>query len=165
MRKLPAKKKPAVKKKSKVKNVVPKQYAGVQYKSSLEAHMAQALMEAGLPVNYETWKVVLHQKLQSQVESWEPKTRKNKEAGIKVRTFAPVSQNLRQAVYTPDFVCLEEGWVVETKGLRDSSFNARWRGFLQYLATNNMHHFRVYMPGNNNEIQATVQHILSNRKT
>lgn len=165
MRKPAAKKKPAPKKKSKVKNVTPKQYAGVQYKSSLEAFCAQALTEAGLPVNYETWKVVLHDKLISRVESWEPKTTKNKEAGIKVRTFAPVSQTLRQSVYTPDFVDLDAGWIIETKGLRTEAFNLRYRLFKKWLADNNLHHLRLYMPGNHNEIQQVITHILSNRKT
>ena len=164
MRKLPAKKKPAAKKKTKVKNVTPKSYAGVLYKSSLEAHCAQALTEAGLPVNYETWKVVLHEKLLSQVESWEPKTTKNKEAGVKVRTFAPVSQALRQSVYTPDFVDLEQGWIIETKGLRTEAFNLRYRLFKKWLADNNLQHLRLYMPGNQGEIQQCISHILSNHK-
>jgi hypothetical protein len=163
MRKPAKKKASASSKKTKVKNVTPKTYNGVQYKSSLEAFCAQALTEAGLPVNYETWKVVLHDKLISQVESWEPKTTKNKEAGIKVRTFAPVSQTLRQSIYTPDFVDLEQGWIIETKGLRTEAFNLRYRLFKKWLADNGLHHMRLYMPGNHHEIHATVQEILKHR--
>ena len=159
--KAPAKAKP---KASKVKNVIPASYNGVANKSSLEAYCAKALTEAGLPVNYETWKVVLHEKLLSQVESWEPKTTKNKEAGIKVRTFSPVSQALRQSVYTPDFVDLDAGWIIETKGLRTEAFNLRYRLFKKWLHDNNMHHLKLFMPGNHNEIQQVIAHILSNRE-
>lgn len=142
--------------KSKVKNVVPKVFQGVQYKSSLEAYCAKALVEAGLPLNYETWKVELHPKLESKVECWEPKTKKNAGFPSKVRTFAPVSQNLRRAVYTPDFVCLEQGWVIETKGLQTEGFRKAWRSFRQYLHENNMHYFRLFMPGNHQEIDQVI---------
>lgn len=148
-------------KSAKIKTGGPKEYNGILYKNALEARMAEALTEARLPVNYETWKVILYEKIVSQVESWEPKTKKNKETNISLRTFAPVSTNLRTAVYTPDFVCLEQGWVIETKGLRTEAFNARYRAFKQWLHHNGYHHFRLYMPGNHTEIQQTVTHILA----
>lgn len=156
---------PKKRKSTKVKNVTPKSFNGISYKSSLEAYCAEQLTKHNLPVNYETWKVVLHEKLESQVVSWEPKSVTNKATKLKIRTFGPVSKNLRTSVYTPDFVCLEQGWVIETKGLRTEAFNLRYRLFKKWLHDNNYHHLTLYMPGNQDEVRQVIQHILSRRKS
>ena len=75
-----------------IQGVHPKQYKGVQYKSTLEADTAETLDKLGLPINYEARKIVL-------LEGFRCQYQKNKVIGI---------------TYKPDF--LVGNIIIECKG-------------------------------------------------
>lgn len=88
-----------------IQGVCPKQYKGVQYKSTLEAETAETLDKLGLPVNYEARKIVL-------LEGFRCPYQKNKVIGI---------------TYKPDF--LVGNIIIECKGFE----TPEWRNKKKYI--------------------------------
>lgn len=88
-----------------IQGVHPKQYKGVQYKSTLEAETAETLDKLGLPINYEARKIVL-------LEGFRCQYQKNKVIGI---------------TYKPDF--LVGNIIIECKGFE----TPEWRNKKKYI--------------------------------
>jgi hypothetical protein len=62
--------------------------------------------------------------------------------------------------YTPDFINLEQGFIIETKGLRTPEFRMRFKLFLKYLHDTGQD-LDVYIPSNQKEVDTTIELILS----
>ena len=88
-----------------IQGVQPKEYKGVQYKSTLEAETAETLDKLGLPINYEARKIVL-------LEGFRCPYQKNKVIGI---------------TYKPDF--LVGDIMIECKGFE----TPEWRNKKKYI--------------------------------
>ena len=68
-------------------------------------------------------------------------------------------EDLAYRTYTPDFV-LNNGIIIETKGIRTPEFKMRFKLFLKYLYDTNQK-LDVYVPSNQKEVDATVNLILN----
>ena len=68
--------------------------------------------------------------------------------------------NVRNISYTPDFINLDKGFIIETKGLRTAEFKMRFKLFLKYLHDTNQH-LDVYVPSNQKEVDSTINLILN----
>ena len=88
-----------------IQGVHPREYKGVQYKSTLEAETAETLDKLGLPVNYEARKIVL-------LEGFRCPYQKNKVIGI---------------TYKPDFMV--GNILIECKGFE----TPEWRNKKKYI--------------------------------
>ena len=75
-------------------------------------------------------------------------------------TFKEKPGNIRNISYTPDFINLEEGFIIETKGIRTPEFKMRFKLFLKYLYDTDQK-LDVYVPSNQKEVDATINLILS----
>jgi len=131
-------------------------FLGVLYKSKLEKIMAMCLHEQNLPINYETKKIVLFDKIDSSIESY--KRSANGKGNFKNRMFTKVSA----ITYTPDFVDSEahfdkEGsFIIETKGYPTPVFNLRYKLFERYC-TMNYKNVRLFMPRTSNDCYETAK--------
>jgi len=56
----------------------------------------------------------------------------------------------------PDFTNLNDGWIIECKGLRTEAFNLRWKLFKNYLVKNDLN-YELYMPGTKAQVLETVR--------
>jgi hypothetical protein len=66
------------------------------------------------------------------------------------------SKKVRAATYLPDFVNINEGWIIEVKGLRTEAFNLRWKLFKKYLVDNKLF-YDLYMPGNQAQVKEVIK--------
>lgn len=95
-----------------IQGVHPKEYKGVQYKSTLEAETAETLDKLGLPVNYEAKKIVL-------LEGFKCPYQKNKVIGI---------------TYKPDFTI--GNIIIECKGFETPEWRNKKKYIFKYLMEN-----------------------------
>jgi len=79
------------------------------------------------------------------------------------KVFKEMTGNVRNISYTPDFINLDAGFIIETKGLRTPEFKMRFKLFLKYLYENNKN-YDVYIPSNQKEVDQTIQLILNKRR-
>ena len=129
-------------------------YDGVSFSSGLEAYCYKRLQEAGIEFGYESVTFEVMPKFNYEGDIWD----KGKSKGKKV--FKQKSGNIRNISYTPDFVSEEQGFIIETKGLRTPEFNMRFKLFFKHLKDNDLK-YDVYIPSNQKEVDETVKLIKS----
>jgi hypothetical protein len=95
-----------------IQGVHPKQYKGVQYKSTLEAETAETLDKLGLPINYEARKIVL-------LEGFRCPYQKNKVISI---------------TYKPDFIV--GNIIIECKGFETPEWKIKKKLLFKWLMEN-----------------------------
>lgn len=120
------------------------------YKSKLEAKCGDFLTEAGIEFEYESKKIVLQDKFKY-FNSWE---RSGKRFYNKIGVAA--------ITYTPDFV--GDGWIIETKGHKTSTFNLKWKMFKKWMIENEPT-VDIYLPTNQKELKIVIDLINSKSKT
>lgn len=141
----------------KVRNATATTFNGIKFKSKLEKFTYQCLKVAGIPFQYEKVRFTIIDKFKYTGECIEKKKSKGKNVFIKA------SNNISQATYLPDFVNLEQGWIIECKGLRTEAFNLRWKIFKNRLAKEKKS-YDLYMPGTQKHIMEVVE-ILKRKHT
>ena len=141
----------------KVRNATVTVFNGVKFKSKLEKFTYQYLKVAGIPFKYEEDRFVLIDKFVYEGECIEKKKRKGK------NVFLKSSENIPQATYLPDFTNLDQGWIIECKGLRTEAFNLRWKLFKNMLAKEKKS-YDLYMPGTQKQILETINDIKRKQK-
>ena len=97
---------------------------GITFKSDLEVYMYNCLKEAGIKSGYETHRYTLLPAFKY-TEMCLEKTKGGK--------IMKDSRTVRAITYTPDFVDVEEEWIIETKGWENDSFPLRWKLFKQLM--------------------------------
>ena len=112
------------------------------YKSKLEAKCAELLQAADIEFEYETKKIVLQEKFKY-FNSWE---RSGKRFYNKTGVAA--------ITYTPDFV--GDGWIIETKGHKTSTFNLKWKMFKKWMIENEPT-VDIYLPTNHSELRQVIK--------
>jgi hypothetical protein len=134
----------------KVRNATATTFNGVKFKSKLEKFTYQCLKVAGIPFKYEEDRFVLIEKFTYEGECIEKKKRKGK------NVFVKSSENISQATYLPDFTNIDQGWIIECKGLRTEAFNLRWKLFKNMLAKQKKS-YDLYMPGTQKQIMEVIE--------
>jgi hypothetical protein len=127
---------------------------GITFASGLELYCYKALKKAKIPNQYEGKTFELVEKFRFDGLLMDKGKTKGK------TTFKQKPGNIRNISYTPDFINLEKGFVIETKGIRTPEFKMRFKLFLKYLYDTNQK-LDVYVPSNQKEVDATVGLILS----
>jgi hypothetical protein len=136
----------------KIRNATATTFNGIKFKSKLEKFTYQCLKVAGIPFNYEKDRFILIDKFIYKGESIEKKKSKGK------NVFVKASKNISQATYLPDFTNLDQGWIIECKGLRTEAFNLRWKLFKSSLAKQKKN-YDLYMPGTQKQIMEVINSI------
>ena len=127
---------------------------GITFASGLELYCYKALKKAKIPHEYEGKTFELVQKFKFEGLLMDKGKTKGK------TTFKQKPGNIRNISYTPDFINLEEGFIIETKGIRTPEFKMRFKLFLKHLYDTNQK-LDVYVPSNQKEVDATINLILS----
>ena len=140
----------------KVRNATATTFNGIKFKSKLEKFAYQSLKVAGIPFKYEEDRFVLIDKFVYEGDSIEKKKSRGK------NVFVHSSKNIPRATYLPDFTNIDQGWIIECKGLRTEAFNLRWKLFKNMLAKENKS-YDLYMPGNHKQIMEVIE-ILKKKK-
>ena len=127
-------------------------YEGIKFKSTIEKTCFVLLTEAKIEFEYEKDIYVLLDKFKY------PSMESMKKKGKKVFINNPT---IRSVKYTPDFTgTFSDGkkWVIETKGMRTTTFNIKWKMFKHLLITEGKD-VSLFMPTNKQEILKTIEEI------
>lgn len=116
------------------------------FKSGLEITASELLKAAGIPFEYEPWKIVLVKPFK-----WETSY---EETGKKEKKKFGIVKTVRAVTYKPDFV--GKNWVMETKGIKTQDFIIRWKLFKQYITDNNLD-YTLFMPTNKKQILESIR--------
>ena len=127
---------------------------GITFASGLEVYCYRALKKAKISNQYEgkTFELVEKFKFDGLLMD------KGKTKGKTV--YKEKTGNVRNISYTPDFINLDKGFIIETKGLRTAEFKMRFKLFLKYLYDTDQH-LDVYVPSNQKEVDSTINLILN----
>lgn len=71
------------------------------------------------------------------------------------------SNSIQQPIrYTPDFVCKDHSWIIETKGYLPShhDFPMRWKIFLKHIMDNDLN-YDVYLAKNRQQVDQAISEI------
>lgn len=144
-----------MRKNKKVKNATAVNKGKNKFRSKLELYTYNELKKAKLEFKYEEDRFEIVPAATFEGTSFEKKVEKKKVV-IKYVTGA-----VRKITYLPDFTNLEQGWIIEVKGLRTQSFDIRWKLFKKHLADNGLT-YDLYMPGNQAQVKECVS-IIKNK--
>ncbi len=141
--------------KSRIQNVSPLKYRGIQFRSKLEVYTYKKLKEADIKADYERYTFVLMDKLEFNGKSMELYHRKGE------KLFSWQKPLVRSISYKPDFVNLRDGWVIECKGHPNDAFPNKWKMFKKYLNDNKLK-VDLFMPRNHKHVDIVVEYIKNN---
>lgn len=96
-------------------------YDNIVFESGLEVYMYKALKKANIQFSYEGKSFTLVEQDDYKGECFERFTKKSKQ--LKIR------KGFRKTIYTPDFVGINEEWIIETKGFARQPFPLKWKMF------------------------------------
>jgi len=139
----------------KIRNATRTQQGSLKFRSKLELFTYNQLKLNSIPFSYEKERFVIIDSFRYEADCHEKKKKKGK------NTFVKVSNKITQATYLPDFTNLNDGWIIECKGLRTEAFNLRWKLFKNYLVKNDLN-YELYMPGTKKQVLETVS-IIKNK--
>ena len=129
-----------------------------KYQSSIEKYCADQLSEHGIPFDYEKKQFTL-------VESFRFEHKYFKMTS-KRKDMSDRSNSIQQPIrYTPDFVCKDSTWIIETKGYLPShhDFPMRWKLFLKHIMDNKMD-CDVYLAKNKLQVNQAIDEIKKSMK-
>ena len=129
---------------------------GIKFASGLELYCYKELKKAKILHVYEGETFELVPKFKFEGCLMDKGTTKGK------KVFKQMTGNVRNISYTPDFVNLEMGFIIETKGLRTPEFKMRFKLFLKHLHDTNQV-YDIYVPSNQKEVDQTIELILKNK--
>jgi len=120
----------------KVKNAKEWEYDDRKFKSGLELFCYKQLNENNIPFIYQPGKTVLLNSFDINYKCYESigKIYRDKDKKIinNTKRFDLVD-SVREISYTPDFICPDMSWIIETKGFANDSFPLRWKMFEAWL--------------------------------
>ena len=108
----------------KVKNAKKVIYDGISFKSRLELYCYKKLKESEIQFHYEPKAFILHIGNKPNLVKFYDPDKKTKH--LKLNTT-----KLTNITYTPDFV--GDGWIIETKGIKSSTYSIKMKMFREYL--------------------------------
>tara|TARA_R110000787_G_scaffold24066_3_gene68581 strand:- start:682 stop:1152 length:471 start_codon:yes stop_codon:yes gene_type:complete len=139
------------------RKVVPKKKSLGKFASAIEKYCSDKLREAGIDFSYEEKQFTLMDSFRFEHKYFKMT---NKKKLMSDRT-ASVQQPIR---YTPDFVCKDHKWIIETKGYLPShhDFPMRWKLFLNHIMKNDLG-YDVYLAKNKQQVDQAIIEILKSK--
>ena len=134
-------------KNKKVRNATSKVYKGIKFRSKLELFTYRKLEAAGIKCDYEKHKYVLMLGFHFKSTSIEPNKRKG---------YVENASKVRDITYTPDFVDLNQKWIIEVKGYANDVFPIKWKLFKNYLQQLENQPV-LFLPKNQKQFLETIQ--------
>lgn len=151
----------------KIKNASKCSYDGVDFKSKLEMFCYKQLQDAGIEFTYQPPTVELIPSFELNFKCYEDIGRivrdENKKVKYSTKRF-DLTNKVRSISYTPDFACVNNTWVLETKGFANQAFPLRWKLYKQHLMNIGFNGI-LMMPENQKEIIECIKIIKENHET
>lgn len=124
-----------------------------KFKSGIEKYCAQVLKANNLKFAYEEKEFTLMDKFRFPHKYFKM-TPKKKEM---LDRTGKIQQPIR---YTPDFMCVNDKWVIETKGYLPShhDFSMRWKLFLKHILENDLK-YMVFLAKNRQQVDKAIEEI------
>jgi hypothetical protein len=144
-------------KKGKIRNANPLIIDNIRFKSKLEVYCYKRLKEEKIEFKYEEYTFDLMTTFKFNSSSIEMNKTKGK------KDFKESTNNIRAITYTPDFVNLEQKWIIECKGYPNDAFPLKWKLFKRYLVDKNIK-ITLYVPRNQKHIDEVIQLIKNNNE-
>jgi len=120
----------------KVRNASKCEYDGQIFKSKLELFCYKKLQENSIPFEYQPPKTVLLESFKTDFKCYESIGKIYRDPNRKIinntKRFDLVD-SIREIAYTPDFIGVDDNWIIETKGFANDSFPLRWKLFKSIL--------------------------------
>ena len=132
----------------------PKSKSLGKFASAIEKYCSDKLREAGIAFSYESEQFVLMESFRFEHKYFKMTNKK--------KLMSDRSNSVQQPIrYTPDFVCKNHTWIIETKGYLPShhDFPMRWKIFLNHIMKNNLG-YDVYLAKNKQQVDQAVAEIL-----
>lgn len=134
----------------KVRNATICRKDGIEFKSKLELYTYNKLKQNKLGGEYEKHRFDLLEKFEFRGESVE----KHKKRGEYI--YDEISNKIRAITYTPDFVNIDDRWIIECKGYANEQFPLRWKLFKKMINDNGLN-FDLYLPTNQTQVDETMR--------
>ena len=129
---------------------------GITFASGLEKYMYLALRKARIKADYEGETFTLIDGFEFETTSYERQS--NGKGEFKDRG----NKKILPIRYTPDFVSLGNGFIIECKGRANESFPMRWKLFKRFI--NRCYpHVTLYKPQNQKECDQVIELITKNK--
>ena len=129
---------------------------GITFASGLEKYMYLALRKARIKADYEGETFTLIDGFEFETTSYERQS--NGKGEFKDRG----NKKILPIRYTPDFVSLGNGFIIECKGRANESFPMRWKLFKRFI--NRCYpHVTLYKPQNQKECDQVIELIIKNK--
>jgi len=125
-------------------------YKGYKFKSKLEYYCFKQLEDNGIEFEYEQHSFTLVDKFTLDNISIESIKSKGK------RVFKQARTNIQSISYKPDFVDLNKGWIIETKGMPNDAWPLRWKLFKKYVKDNGLD-YDLYVPRNRKQVDESIK--------
>jgi very-short-patch-repair endonuclease len=140
-------------KRNKRKSSLKKKSLG-KFASAIEKYCSDKLREAGIEFTYEGTEFKLMESFRFEHKYFKMTNKK--------KLMSDRSNSVQQPIrYTPDFVCKNHTWIIETKGYLPShhDFPMRWKLFLNHIMNNNLG-YDVYLAKNKQQVDQAITEIL-----
>jgi len=131
----------------KVKNARITIYDGISFKSKLEVYCYKKLKENEIPFEYEPKVYTLFVGNKPNLVSFYDPDKKTKKLRLN-------NTKVINVTYTPDFV--GDNWVIETKGLKSSTYSIKMKMFREYLE-NTGNKWYIYEPHSQYQIDEAIK--------
>ena len=138
----------------KIKNAQNLIVDGKAFRSKLEVYCYQKLKEEHIEFEYEGTRFCLLPDFKYSAAVAESYKKKGKWG------FGEKSSSVKGVTYKPDFVSLDNGWLIECKGYPNDAFPLRWKLFKYLLSTNGLE-LDLYLPKNQGHVDLCIQKIKS----
>lgn len=125
-----------------------------RYANGLEKHCGDSLQSAGFKFNYEDKFTIMEGfKYPSPYFKATPKSKELKD--VSSRAILPIT-------YKPDFHLPAEKVIIETKGFvrANDSFPLRWKVFMNYLMSEEMSDYSLFIPRNKTQVNQIIEILL-----
>tara|TARA_R110000744_G_scaffold32053_1_gene75099 strand:+ start:49 stop:519 length:471 start_codon:yes stop_codon:yes gene_type:complete len=139
------------------RKAAPKKKSLGKFASSIEKYCSDKLREAGIKFSYEEKQFTLMDSFRF--------SHKYFKMTPKGKLMSDRSNSIQQPIrYTPDFVCKDHKWIIETKGYLPShhDFPMRWKIFLKHIIDNELG-YDVYLAKNKKQVDQAVSEILKSK--
>ncbi len=85
----------------------------------------------------------------------------------KKKEMSDRTDSIQQPIrYTPDFICKDHKWIIETKGYLPShhDFPMRWKLFLKHIIDNDLG-YEVFLAKNKKQVDQAIDEIIKSKNS
>jgi hypothetical protein len=132
----------------KIRNATKLIIDGIEFKSKLEAYCYVRLKEENIENTYEKYTFTLQPTFEYKGTIFEYNKR--------TKEFKKATNSIKAITYKPDFVSINNKWVIECKGFPNDAFPIKWKMFKYKLQSEG---YTLYLPKTQKQIDIVISMI------